>query len=98
MTQKEHASVGPNRPAPSAPDLPYEPRDPQQYQPGIGLIGCGAITTYHLDAYRKAGYRVVALCDPVAAQREKRRTEFFPAADLYADHRPAARAGRRRGG
>lgn len=46
-----------------APDLPCRPADPRAYVPGIGLIGCGGISAHHLAAYRKAGYRVVALCD-----------------------------------
>ena len=27
----------------TAPDLPYRPRDPRAYRPGIGLIGAGGI-------------------------------------------------------
>ena len=39
------------------PDVEYRPRNPEAYQPGIGLIGCGGITSYHLQAYRAADYR-----------------------------------------
>ena len=46
-----------------APALPYQPRDPEHYRPAIGLIACGGITSHHLTAYRRAGYRIVALCD-----------------------------------
>ena len=55
-----------------APKLPYKPRDPKRYRPSIALVGCGGITKDHLTAYRKAGYRVVALCD-VVLNRAKRR-------------------------
>lgn len=68
------------------PDLPYEPPTPDAYRPGIGLIGCGDITTQHLTAYRKAGFDVVALCDIVPDRAEQRREEFYPEADVYTDH------------
>src|SRR5262245_49528795 len=48
-----------------APKLPYEPRDPKRYRPGIALIGCGGITKWHLRAYKDANYKIVALCDMV---------------------------------
>jgi predicted dehydrogenase len=67
-------------------DLEYRPRDPRDYSPGIGLIGCGAITRQHLTAYRAAGYRVLALCDIQRANAEQRRDEFFPDADVYESH------------
>ena len=70
-----------------APHLPYQPRDPRSYRPGIGLIGCGAITVEHLAAYRTAGYRVLGLCDLDRGAAEKRRGEFFPNAKVYTDHR-----------
>jgi hypothetical protein len=44
-----------------APKLPSQPRMPKQYRPKIGLIGCGGVTSYHLDAYRAAGGEVAAL-------------------------------------
>lgn len=71
--------------------LPYLPRDPQHYRPKIGLIGCGGITHYHLQAYRSAEYEVVALCDLNAAAAEKRRAEFYPAAQVFTDHRDLLR-------
>lgn len=67
--------------------LPYKPRDPKSYRPGIGLIGCGGITKNHLAAYRAAGYRVVALCDSVLHRARKRKTEFYPEARVYRDYR-----------
>ena len=69
-----------------APKLPYRPRDPKDYQPGIGLVACGGITKDHLTAYRKAGYRVTAMCDPVVHRAKQRKTEFYPEARVCRDH------------
>jgi predicted dehydrogenase len=71
----------------SAPDLPYRPQEPRSYRPAIGLVGCGGISEQHLTAYRKAGYRVVALCDRHPERAEKRREQFFPDAAVYTDYR-----------
>src|SRR4029078_12475521 len=62
----------------AAPVLPYEPRDPKRYRPGIALVGCGGITKWHLRAYQEANYKIVALCDMVKARAEERRDVFFP--------------------
>jgi predicted dehydrogenase len=62
----------------AAPALPYRPRDPKRYRPGIALIGCGGITKWHLTAYRNAGYNIVAMCDVVHARAVERRDEFYP--------------------
>jgi predicted dehydrogenase len=70
-----------------APRLPYQPRDPKRYRPNIGLIACGGITKHHLTAYRKAGYRVVALCDLILDRARTRRKEFYPEAAVYEDYR-----------
>ena len=70
-----------------APDVPYRPRDPESYDPGIGLVGCGDITDHHLAAYRDAGYDVRALCDIDESAAVERRREFYPDADVYTDHR-----------
>lgn len=70
-----------------APKLAYQPPAPKRYQPKIGLIGCGGISKSHLDAYRTAGWEVVALCDHRAAAARARQSEFYPAADLYTDYR-----------
>src|SRR3954449_5844068 len=64
----------------SAPPLAYRPRDPKRYRPGIGLIGCGGISKWHLTAYRAAGYRVLALCDIAIERARERRNEFYPEA------------------
>src|SRR5262245_524102 len=75
----------PSLPRIAAPQLPYRPRDPKRYRPAIGLVGCGGITKWHLMAYRKAGYDVVALCDIDRARAEKRRDEFYPNAEVTDD-------------
>lgn len=68
-----------------APELPYRLRDPAGYRPGIGLVGCGGIAGIELDAYRRAGYRVVALCDRHRERAEARRDEFYPEAIVTTD-------------
>ncbi len=69
----------------AAPELPYRPRVPMDAGVGIGLIGCGGITQSHLQAYKKAGYRVVALASRERERAEVRRAEFFPEAAIHAD-------------
>lgn len=80
------STKSPDAPMP-APELAYQPRDPEQYRPKIGLIACGGITASHLRAYRKAGYQVVALCDLIKERAEKRREEFYPDAIITTDYR-----------
>lgn len=75
----------------AAPVLPYLPPRPRGYRPKIALIGCGGISEYHLRAYREMGLDVVALCDRDAARAEKRRTEFFPSAEVFVDFRDVLR-------
>ncbi len=90
MPMKKTATDKPVRqagPRFAAPKLPYQPLDPERYRPAIGLIGCGGISADHLRAYRKAGYRVAALCDVVPAKAEARRDEFYPQASVYGDWR-----------
>lgn len=79
----------PSKKSPPAllPELPYLPRDPKKYRPKIGLIGCGGITSYHLEAYKAAEYNVVALCDINLEAAKDRRDEFYPEAEVFADHR-----------
>ncbi|MCE9546093.1 MAG: Gfo/Idh/MocA family oxidoreductase [Planctomycetia bacterium] len=69
------------------PEIPYLPRDPVSYRPPIALVGCGGITSYHLRAYRSAGYHVAALCDLREEFALKRQAEFYPEAAVYADYR-----------
>ena len=76
-----------NPPAVELPQLPYLPSDPKKYRPKIGLIGCGGITEYHLQAYQAAKYDVAALCDINLPSAVQRRDEFYPDAELFVDHR-----------
>lgn len=80
------SKVSPSRPI-SAPRLDYRPRDPKHYRPAIGLIGCGGISGSHLTAYKRAGYRVAALCDLVEEKARERQKEFYPRATVYTDYR-----------
>ncbi len=73
-----------------APELLYLPRDPQR-RPPIGLIGCGGISEYHLAAYQRAGYQVVALCDCYEQKARDRQATFFPDAAIYTDYRDLLR-------
>src|SRR5579871_1335250 len=76
-----------------APALAYRPRLPRSYRPGIGLVGCGGISEYHLRAYRALGLSVVALCDRHRERAEARRGAFFPAARVCTDWREVLRSG-----
>lgn len=72
----------------AAPDLAYLPPAPRAYRPRIGLIGAGGIAAAHLDAYRSAGWDVVAICNRSRARAEARAAEYAPTArvtDSYAD-------------
>jgi predicted dehydrogenase len=71
----------------AAPLLAYAPRDPKGYRPALGVIGCGGITKWHLQAYRAAGYDVVALCDVDRQRADQRRLEFYPDAHVTDDYR-----------
>lgn len=73
------------------PNIPYKPQSPLSYSPKIGLIGCGGITQYHLQAYRSAGFQVTALCDLDLSKATARRDEYFPAAAIYEDYRQLLR-------
>jgi predicted dehydrogenase len=82
MTEASHAM-----PSVTLPALAYLPRNPRNYSPGIGMIGCGGITRWHLQAYAAAGYRVVAVCDIVRSVAEARRKEFYPDAAVMVNYR-----------
>jgi len=69
-----------------APNIPYLPPLPHGPMPGIGLIGCGAVAAYHLDAYRAVGIPVIALCNRTPDKAEALRARFYPAARIYTDH------------
>lgn len=63
--------------------LPYQPRNPKNFRPGIGLIGCGGITRHHLAAYQKAGFSVLGFCDLDRQRAIERRDQYFPGATVY---------------
>lgn len=71
----------------AAPELPYLPRNPQRYNPPIGLIGCGGISSQHLHAYKQAGFNVVALCDRTESKARARQQQFYPGAFVTTDYR-----------
>lgn len=60
-------------------DINYRPLNPRSYSPNIGMIGCGGITRYHLQAYQTAKLRVTAVCDLEIAKAELRRGSLFSA-------------------
>lgn len=69
--------------------IPLEPAalpQPRSFRPGIGLIGCGNITTSHLTAYRDAGWDTVALCDLREAVARQRATDHAPGARVYTNY------------
>jgi len=70
----------------AAPSLPYQPAVLRNPAPPIGLIGCGAITPYHLDAYEAAGFTVVAFCDIDEAVATERRDKYNPEGAVYTDY------------
>ncbi len=72
-------------------EIDYRPKLPRSFRPNIGLIGCGGITKYHLQAYRDANLNVTALCDINVERANSRRLEFFPAARVYDDYRELLR-------
>jgi predicted dehydrogenase len=69
------------------PAVDYKPPRPERYHPKIGLIGTGGISEFHLKNYRACGYEVAALASRTRAKAEARRDQFYPAADVYDDHR-----------
>ena len=69
-----------------APTLPYQPPVLRKPAPPIGLIGCGAITPYHLDAYAAAAYTVTAFCDIDEAVATERRDKYNPDGAVYTDY------------
>lgn len=75
----------------AAPALPYKPREPKNYHPPIGVIGCGGIAETHLKAYKQAGYNIVALCDHTEQKARRYQTEYYPQAQVYTDHRDVLR-------
>src|SRR5262245_28716395 len=74
-----------------APALPYLPRNPKNYNPAIGVIGCGGIVVQHLNAYRHAGFRVTALCDRTESKARAYQEKFYPGAAVTTDYRELLR-------
>ena len=68
-----------------APLLAYEPLQPRQTH-RIGLIGCGGISESHLNAYRHAGFQVVAFADLDRARAVARRDAFYPQGEVYGNY------------
>jgi predicted dehydrogenase len=69
-----------------APELPYEPQDPETDDPNVALIGTGGISESHLDAYTAAGYSVVALCNRTRQKAVDRNEEYGLDAGVYTDY------------
>ncbi|MFK7847563.1 MAG: Gfo/Idh/MocA family protein [Rhodothermales bacterium] len=71
----------------SAPELNYLPPVPKAYRPQIGLIGCGGISAYHLEAYKTLGFDVVAFCDRNEERAIAHRDTYNPDGVVYTDYR-----------
>jgi|UniRef100_UPI004049E212 predicted dehydrogenase len=70
------------------PKLDYQPRGPRRPKAHkLALIGCGGISQYHLQAAKHWNVEVVALADINLKAAQSRRDEFYPQAEVYADHR-----------
>lgn len=70
-----------------APEVHYQPPQPKSYRPKIAMIGTGGISEFHLKAYKKCGYDVVAFMNRTRSKAEARRDEFYPDAEVYDDYR-----------
>ena len=64
-----------------APELPYKPPVPKSYRPKIALVGAGGISFAHLDAYRRAGLDVAAICFTHAGASRGAAGRVLPGAD-----------------
>jgi predicted dehydrogenase len=54
------------------PNLDHKPKMPRNTDRGIGIVGAGGIVNYaHLPAYKKAGFKVVAITDKNHEQAER---------------------------
>ena len=68
------------------PEVDYRPSTPRSYRPKIAMIGTGGISEFHLKAYDKCGYEVVAFASRTRSKAEAKRDEFFPEAEVYDDY------------
>jgi predicted dehydrogenase len=92
MSEEDYALEGEQQvPEIPAPELPYLPSMPKGKQPGVGLIGCGGITQYHLEAYQRCGIPVLAFCDVNEEAARARQQAFAPEAAVYRDYRELLR-------
>ncbi|WP_170462395.1 Gfo/Idh/MocA family protein [Ruegeria arenilitoris] len=69
----------------SAPQIAYQPPMPRSYRPRIGLIGTGGISDSHLDAYRSAGWDVVAFWNRSQDKARQKAAKFYPTAKVHQD-------------
>ncbi len=60
---------------------------PEAYRPGIGLIGAGGISEFHLKNYLSQGWNVAAIASRTISKAEAKRDEFYPGASVHADYR-----------
>lgn len=81
-SESDYALTTPEAKVVPAPVLNYEPPVTARYKPGIALVGAGGISFAHLDAYRKAGYKVRVICNRTLSKAQERRDSFFPEADV----------------
>ncbi len=68
------------------PQVDYLPKKPSGYNPGIGLIGAGGISEFHLKNYRACGFEVAALTSRTRSKAEDKRDKFYPSAVVCEDH------------
>ena len=73
----------------NAPELPYEPKAPDDTNLTIAMVGMGGISEQHCRAYVDAGFDVVAMCSRTHEDAVERKAEFFPDkdVDVYTDYR-----------
>ena len=68
-----------------APLVQYLPPKPKNYNPKIAVIGTGGISDYHLKAYQKCGFQVVALANRTEEKAKSLRDKYFPEASVHKD-------------
>lgn len=71
--------------------LDFRPQSPRSYAPNIGMIGCGGISGYHLQAYKTAGFRVTALADLDKTRAVAKRNEYYQEATATEDYQQILR-------
>lgn len=63
--------------------LDYQPHIPEQYRPGIGIIGSGGIVRMaHLPAYKKHGLNVVGIYD-ISSAATQAAQELMPSLHIF---------------